>query len=475
MGGSSGGQEALMTGPSVAASEAASQAQITAAQIAAQAATQNTQSAIQALMGEYTTSLGIQQPIIDYGNQAAGQLNYMLGLAPAALPTAPTAPNAPTLTQAQKYITPADINQYIQQNSNQVGNTHGGYFGNALYTGVGSQGNGPIVANNNGTNSGWMGDYSGDVIIGGSFNKIAQNPTIAGDITQELAQEALNNPSSALNQQYQTQQDLYQQQLTQYNNQLPIAEYYKGLGQATPGDIANIVTNQPGYQFQLSQGTNAIQNAASANGLLNSGALLQQLNQYGQGLASSFYNNYVGQLQGLAGLGTGVSQQAAQGANQVGNTTANLQTQLGTTQANAALAAGQATASSYLNPLANQQSRTVNLGGGGGGGLGGIGGILSGVGSIAGAFSSKELKNKIDTPSKAEILEKLNSLDLDRWVYKDTQVKHLGPYAEDFKKAFGVGDGQSINMVDAIGVLMKSVQALSDKMDRLKLENKRVQ
>jgi hypothetical protein len=47
----------------------------------------------------------------------------------------------------------------------------------------------------------------------------------------------------------------------------------------------------PGYQFQLAQGQNAIQNTAAASGLNQSGAALKELTQYGQGLAGTYYQN----------------------------------------------------------------------------------------------------------------------------------------------------------------------------------------
>ena len=47
----------------------------------------------------------------------------------------------------------------------------------------------------------------------------------------------------------------------------------------------------PGYQFQLQQGENAIQNAAAARGGLLSGRTLADLNTYAQGTASTNYQN----------------------------------------------------------------------------------------------------------------------------------------------------------------------------------------
>lgn len=57
--------------------------------------------------------------------------------------------------------------------------------------------------------------------------------------------------------------------------------------QFTPGDL----TKDPGYEFRLTQGLDAIKNQASALGGVNSGATLKALSDYAQGQASSEYNN----------------------------------------------------------------------------------------------------------------------------------------------------------------------------------------
>jgi len=58
-----------------------------------------------------------------------------------------------------------------------------------------------------------------------------------------------------------------------------------------------------GYQFQLGQGQNAVNSNAAASGMLNSGGTLKALQQYGQGLASNYFNTYLGQLGGLSAAG----------------------------------------------------------------------------------------------------------------------------------------------------------------------------
>jgi hypothetical protein len=57
--------------------------------------------------------------------------------------------------------------------------------------------------------------------------------------------------------------------------------------------------NSTGYNFQLDQGTRALTGSAAARGIVNSGATAKALTSYGQNLASTSFNNYLGNLSGL--------------------------------------------------------------------------------------------------------------------------------------------------------------------------------
>jgi hypothetical protein len=46
----------------------------------------------------------------------------------------------------------------------------------------------------------------------------------------------------------------------------------------------------------------------------------------------------------------------------------------------------------------------------------------------------------------------------------------VGSYAEDFQAAFGVGDGVTISPIDAIGVCLAAIQALSQKIESLEAQ-----
>lgn len=61
--------------------------------------------------------------------------------------------------------------------------------------------------------------------------------------------------------------------------------------------------NSTGYQGQLQAGEQAITGSAAARGMLGSGSTLKALTGYGQQLGAQSFNNYLGQLGGVAGMG----------------------------------------------------------------------------------------------------------------------------------------------------------------------------
>lgn len=68
-----------------------------------------------------------------------------------------------------------------------------------------------------------------------------------------------------------------------------------------------------------------------------------------------------------------------------------------------------------------------------------------------------------------EILDALIALPVSTWSYNTSPgVEHLGPMAQDFAAAFGLGsDERVINVVDMHGVLVVAVQALARRMEAL--------
>jgi hypothetical protein len=83
-----------------------------------------------------------------------------------------------------------------------------------------------------------------------------------------------------------------------------------------------------------------------------------------------------------------------------------------------------------------------------------------------GAFSSvsdRNAKENFADVNGRELLEKLSAIPLDTWNYRsqDASIRHMGPMAQDFRAAFGLGeDDKHISTVDADGVALAGVQAL---------------
>lgn len=116
-----------------------------------------------------------------------------------------------------------------------------------------------------------------------------------------------------------------------------------------------------------------------------------------------------------------------------------------------------------LQSAANRAQRTAGI-------FGALGtGVGTGVGIAAagGAFSSKSAKENVTHIDNEKILNGVKMLHVDGWNYiheiDPNADPHIGPYAEDFKEQFGVGDGKTINVIDALGVLFASVQALEKR------------
>lgn len=61
------------------------------------------------------------------------------------------------------------------------------------------------------------------------------------------------------------------------------------------------ITQTPGYQFAVGQGTQAINRSAAARGQLGGGGVLAELAKYGQGMASQEYGKEVDRLSNLMG------------------------------------------------------------------------------------------------------------------------------------------------------------------------------
>ena len=113
--------------------------------------------------------------------------------------------------------------------------------------------------------------------------------------------------------------------------------------------------NSTGYDFRLNQGMEAIEGSRAARGILNSGAAIKDLNQYGADMASSEFGSFLDRLVQEESLGGVQADRGLQAVNSVGS---------------AGSAAGQAAAQ---HTVAAAENKTA-----------GLGGLIGGVASIFG-------------------------------------------------------------------------------------------
>ncbi|MDW8383005.1 MAG: tail fiber domain-containing protein, partial [Verrucomicrobiota bacterium] len=93
--------------------------------------------------------------------------------------------------------------------------------------------------------------------------------------------------------------------------------------------------------------------------------------------------------------------------------------------------------------------------------------LAPGAGSWTG-ISDRNAKDDFQPVNPTEVLEKVANLPVTTWRYKtqDPSIRHIGPTAQDFKAAFGVGESDTgIATVDADGVALAAIQGLNRKLE----------
>ena len=81
--------------------------------------------------------------------------------------------------------------------------------------------------------------------------------------------------------------------------------------------------------------------------------------------------------------------------------------------------------------------------------------------------SDRNEKKNIRLVDPQQVLSKVASLPISSWTYNDDQddVRHLGPMAQDFRLAFGLGENAtSISTLDTSGVALSAVQGLHQRL-----------
>lgn len=81
--------------------------------------------------------------------------------------------------------------------------------------------------------------------------------------------------------------------------------------------------------------------------------------------------------------------------------------------------------------------------------------------------SDRNVKNGFQAVSDRDVLTKLAAMPISTWCYTNNpDIRHIGPMAQDFAKAFGVGeDDKHIATVDADGVALAAIQGLNQKLE----------
>ena len=93
--------------------------------------------------------------------------------------------------------------------------------------------------------------------------------------------------------------------------------------------------------------------------------------------------------------------------------------------------------------------------------LGTLGGLA--IGALA-VFSAEEYKDRVE--EKPKLLDKLKGVRIDKWKYKGSKPEHIGPYAEEFNEAFGVGSHKdAIDVVSMLGITLGSIKELNEKVE----------
>jgi hypothetical protein len=83
------------------------------------------------------------------------------------------------------------------------------------------------------------------------------------------------------------------------------------------------------------------------------------------------------------------------------------------------------------------------------------------------AGSARAIKKQFEPVDRPALLESLAVMPIESWAYRqsDDQSRHLGPMAEDFFAAFGLGSSdQRIDLVDSTGVSLAALQGVLEML-----------
>jgi hypothetical protein len=96
-----------------------------------------------------------------------------------------------------------------------------------------------------------------------------------------------------------------------------------------------------------------------------------------------------------------------------------------------------------------------------------VGASLAAGGNAWSPMSDRNVKENFRAVDARSILEKVIALPVTEWnlISQPEEIRHLGPMAQDFKAAFGVGESdRHISTSDADGVALAAIQGLNQKL-----------
>jgi len=100
------------------------------------------------------------------------------------------------------------------------------------------------------------------------------------------------------------------------------------------------------------------------------------------------------------------------------------------------------------------------------------------TGGVWSDASDRDLKENLVPVDAGDVLARVAGLSIATWNYKaqDPSIHHLGPAAQDFYAAFGLGeDNRHVAPLDASGVALAAIQGLYVQNQALKAENETLQ
>ncbi len=97
-----------------------------------------------------------------------------------------------------------------------------------------------------------------------------------------------------------------------------------------------------------------------------------------------------------------------------------------------------------------------------------VGVRLAAGGNAWSQMSDRNVKENLEPVDPRSILDRVAALSVTEWnlVTQDPSVRHIGPMAQDFRAAFGLGeDDRHISSSDADGVALAAIQGLNQKLE----------